>query len=392
MEGLNPELMKLAMEHFTMRNTQKSHAPKSGDNDIYGFPFEPAECFSTDPLEFEESAMRLQMEAIETFRLLSNANRHSPLFYKLSAELEKLVGLLGGVCITKAVLEHQEGKSFPMLDTLTTNWLREKAAFNFRKCYSSYMESMSHLLFNRNALSLSIRWAALDKRLIATGEKIEMIKAGKVKVDLSRKEEQAHQHAETLHEMKENTVPHRESEETASSGFSAKGRAFPVDRSAFSEPDQIPGSSEGSDCGELSAQNENVDTVQEIHTSDTGEKSAIRYDADDFRESGLIDNDEPHQCPDTPGKEKASSDREELCKEQNPARTGSRREILTPVYSDLYDDDYDDEDWPDDEDPMYDESEREYDRATLIRGLSEFSRDPDLMTKLFQRFTFTNPP
>lgn len=58
----------------------------------------------------------------------------------------------------------------------------------------------------------------------------------------------------------------------------------------------------------------------------------------------------------TPENQKTSSDRETLYEEQAPPLTESRREVLTPVYSDLYDDDYDNDDWPNDEDLLYDES------------------------------------
>ena len=47
------------------------------------------------------------------------------------------------------------------------------------------MESMSYVHFNQTALSLSTRWAALDRRLLATQEKIEKIKAGLIKVDVN---------------------------------------------------------------------------------------------------------------------------------------------------------------------------------------------------------------
>ena len=230
MEGINYEIMKMIDEHQQMRARQKANAPKLGEKDSYGFPFEPSDCFGTTTLGFLETAMKMQTQALETFRMLTNINRHSPLFYKMSSELEKLIGQLGSVCITQAVIEQREGQTFPTLEKLTIEWLREKVAFNFRKCYASYMESMSYVRFNQTALSLSTRWAALDRRLLATQEKIEKIKAGLIKVDVSEIKDTAKAPADPEAEQK----PH-EKKDTA---LPTEGRALSVDKAAVREWDQ----------------------------------------------------------------------------------------------------------------------------------------------------------
>lgn len=112
MDELNYEIMQMINEHQVLRSKQAENAQKLGDKDKYGFPFEPDDAINTNKLGFLETAMRLQTEANETFRFLRNINRHSPLFYKMSSELEKLVGQLGSICITKAVIEQQEGQTF----------------------------------------------------------------------------------------------------------------------------------------------------------------------------------------------------------------------------------------------------------------------------------------
>ena len=94
MDGLNYEIMQMINEHRVLRSKQAENAQKLGDKDKYGFPFEPDDAISTNKLGFLETAMRLQTEANETFRFLRNINRHSPLFYKMSSELEKLVPTL----------------------------------------------------------------------------------------------------------------------------------------------------------------------------------------------------------------------------------------------------------------------------------------------------------
>ena len=230
MEGINYEIMKMIDEHQQMRAKQKANARKMGEKDSYGFPFEPSDCFGTTTLGFLETAMKMQTQALETFRLLTNINRHSPLFYKLSSELEKLIGLLGSVCITKAVIEQRERQTFPTLEKLTIEWLREKVAFNFRKCYASYMESMSYVHFNQTALSLSTRWAALDRRLLATQEKIEKIKAGLIKVDVNVTKDNAKVPADPEAELNP-----REGKDTA---LPTEGRALSVDKAAVRESDQ----------------------------------------------------------------------------------------------------------------------------------------------------------
>ena len=231
MDELNYEIMHMINEHRVLRSKQAENAQKLGDKDKYGFPFEPDDAISTNKLGFLETAMRLQTEANETFRFLRNINRHSPLFYKMSSELEKLVGQLGSICITKAVIEQQEGQTFPMLGKLTIDWLREKTAFNFRKCYSSYMESIAFLSFNQSALSLSTRWAALDKRLLATQEKIEKIKEGKISIDLKPKDEKVKDQISTAQSQEQTPGASSDSENTASTAFSPKSHALPIDKS-----------------------------------------------------------------------------------------------------------------------------------------------------------------
>lgn len=250
MEGINYEIMKMIDEHQQMRARQKANARKMGKKDSYGFPFEPTDCFGTTTLGFLETTMKMQTQALETFRLLTNINRHSPLFYKMSSELEKLIGQLGSICITKAVIEQREGQSISLLENLTIEWLREKVAFNFRKCYASYMESMSYVYFNQTALSLSTRWAALDRRLLATQEKIEKIKAGLIKVDVNVIKDNAKVPADP--EAEQN--PH-EKKDTA---LPTEGRALSVDKTAVREWDQQEQTESVSSIEETDIPNEDV--------------------------------------------------------------------------------------------------------------------------------------
>lgn len=227
MEEVNTNIMNMIYNLQDLRMDQKENAAKMPNKDTYGFPFEPFDCFSTEPVTFLEKAMMLDSEAVDIFRQLRELNRHSPLFYQMSSDMEKIVSQLGSACITKAVIEQQGQNSESMnqlLNRLTIDHLREWAAFNLRKCFASYMESSSVLRYNKTALNLSLRWSALDKRLLATAERIEKIKSGEIKVDLTDKAE----------ELKKSVVPEKQTEkaEKHAAPLRDSGSALPVDKAA----------------------------------------------------------------------------------------------------------------------------------------------------------------
>ena len=168
---MTSDVLQIIDDLQRMQTKQQNDADDIG-RDSCGYAFEPFDAFSTKPLEFVETAMRLHIEALETFSMLRTLNRHSPLYYRLSGQFEKLLRQLGSCCITKAVIEKQENEPFELLQDLTIDTLREMTAFNFRKCFAAFMDSRCAGKFNTSAFDLSVRWSALDKRLIATDEKI----------------------------------------------------------------------------------------------------------------------------------------------------------------------------------------------------------------------------
>ncbi len=227
MDKLTPEIMQMIGNLREMNYRQKVNGTADAKTDKYGFAFEPYDAFSADPLDFLETSMRLEAETTELFSLVCKVNRHSPLFAGLSGQLEKAVSLLGGCCITKAVLEQQEGDIFELLEDLTVGSLRGMAAFNLRKCYAAFMESRAAGRFCPDAFSLSLRWAALDRRLQATADKIEKIKAGKIRIDLS--------------ENKLSAAPlndQSEDDERPAAALPAKGSALPIDKAAVREAEK----------------------------------------------------------------------------------------------------------------------------------------------------------
>ena len=134
MNEMTLETMDIIDGVRAMRKLQIKSAAKFGDKDKYGYEFEYPDSFGTDTLKFQETAMMLEVEANETFKIMREINRHSPLYFQMCAQLEKLISQLGSVCITKTVKEQQEGDTFKLLERLTIRRLREMTAFNFRKC------------------------------------------------------------------------------------------------------------------------------------------------------------------------------------------------------------------------------------------------------------------
>ena len=228
MEDFESDLMRMIADlHLNQKPQAKTADSELGGKDPYGYPYESFECFSMDPLGLPEAALNLYTEMQETFRYISRFNRHSPLFYKTAGKLEKLLSQLGSVCITGAVMEQQGRLGFGPIDGLTIDVLRSKTAFIFRKSCAAFMESIRAMHFNDDALDLSIRFFALDKRLQATDEKISLVRAGRIRVDLSSKEKnpetgpvvsQGQETAET---------------EKPAAALASAGRALPVDKTVI---------------------------------------------------------------------------------------------------------------------------------------------------------------
>lgn len=251
----------LMTRSWRMKNNGKADA----EADIYGYPFEPDNAISAEPLGFYESALRLKTEANELFGFIHKLNRHSPLFLKASSLMEKLIRQLGVCCITRAVLE-QEGNDFDLLEGLTISWLKRIAAFNVRKCYAAFMEDREMNRFHSAVLDLSIRWTALDKRLSATEEKIEKIKSGKIRADLPDK----------ALPLSEAGAPEAHPEQTSEMTSLASPRAFSVDRAALAETEKAsvsadftPGPDEAASASAPAAAGEPAEVSEEPGQADT---------------------------------------------------------------------------------------------------------------------------
>ena len=227
MNEITQEMLNVFDDLQRMQSGKEKNGIAEGAKDRYGYAFEPYDAFSTKPLEFAETALRLDIEAREMFAILRSVNRHSPLFYRLSGPFEKLISQLGSCCITKAVIEQRENDSFELLQYLTIDSLREMTAFQFRKCSAAFMDSRACGKINTEAFAFSVRWAALDKRLIATEEKIRSgkwsVAGGQQKLPVEG--DQLPVDGCRLPEKNEQTVAERD---LPVSAFAEKGRAFSV--------------------------------------------------------------------------------------------------------------------------------------------------------------------
>ena len=244
MEGMNMQVLDMIDQMmFRKFRIDNSKGPEP-EVDSLGFQFEPLNAYSDEPLGFLETTMRLQTEASVLFSRSRKLNHLSPLYAKAALRLERMIRALGSCCVTKAVLE-QEGRAFPMIEDVTVGWLRRMAAFSFRKCYAAFMDAHEAGAYNTAASDLSLRFSLLDKRLQATEEKIEKIRAGKVHVDLSVPAAPA------------GKAPERSGENGADAesaavvpAFPERAAACPVDKGALRElTERSAGPLPAEDCG-----------------------------------------------------------------------------------------------------------------------------------------------
>ena len=229
MEGMNMQVLDMIDEMMSRKFRMADRKGPEPEADRLGFPFEPLNAYSDEPLGFLETAMRLQTEAAVLFNRSRKLNHLSPLYTKAALQLERMIRALGSCCITKAVLE-QEGHTFPLIEDVTVGWLRQMAAFSFRKCYAAFMDAHEVGVYNTAASDLSLRFSQLDKRLQATEEKIEKIRAGKIRVVLS---EPAGLSAEAAEKTGE-----KDADGEGAAGvpaFREKASACPVDKGALRE-------------------------------------------------------------------------------------------------------------------------------------------------------------
>ncbi len=176
-------LMDADLSDPEVLRTLRKKAQKNASDINAAFEAESLECFSEDPLEFEEMAVVLREDLEDVYTLTGTFSRYSPDYPAACRILEKMIRRMGSYLVTKAVLE-QKGFSFPSLKDTGIRDLYSMVSFNFRKTHAAYLEGKQ----NKNCadlglLAMECRWVDLAEQLKATEEKIRLIHSGKVNID-----------------------------------------------------------------------------------------------------------------------------------------------------------------------------------------------------------------
>ena len=181
------------------------------------FPEESFEMYSEAPLEFEDMAASLREDLEEVYTLTGTLSRFSPDYPAACRILEKMIRRMGSYCMTKAVLE-QKGFEFPALKNLDLKDFYSMVSFNFRKTRAAYHDGKKQQdCADMGLLALECRWVDLAEQLKATGEKIRLIRSGKISADSMLERARMFQGEKGIRRSSSNT--------RAASG---KGRSLPV--------------------------------------------------------------------------------------------------------------------------------------------------------------------
>ncbi|MBQ4512136.1 MAG: hypothetical protein II969_04020 [Anaerolineaceae bacterium] len=201
-------------------------------------PLEKITDFSSDPISFEEMASAVFADIKQLEGLAVVKNRFSEAYLDISRRLEKGIAELASCAITKTVFE-QKGFRFAGLEKLTIPLLYSMLSFHFRKCHAAVQ---GYAFKNHQAwlqmLEMEMRWHNLAKRLKATEDKIQLIRAGKLNPDSIINK----LHADLNREK--TPAPKKEENNTPKALPSAQAAAFPMMgeflREAFPQKETVP--------------------------------------------------------------------------------------------------------------------------------------------------------
>ena len=200
---------------FMMYDDLRDRIRQGEEEDL---PNESFECFSEDPLTFEEMTAGMREDLEEVYAMTAAISRYSKDYPVLCRRLEQMIKRLGSCCVTKAVLE-QKGFEFPSLQDLNIRDLYCLVSFNFRKIRTAYHDSIKKKnCADPGLLELECRWVDLADRLKATEEKIRLIRSGKINTD--RMLERA--------SMFKDDSGIRRKQRNGQGAFSERGRSLPV--------------------------------------------------------------------------------------------------------------------------------------------------------------------
>ncbi len=201
-------------------------------------PLEKITDFSSDPISFEEMASAVFADIKQLEGLAVVKNRFSEAYLDISRRLEKGIAELASCAITKTVFE-QKGFRFAGLEKLTIPLLYSMLSFHFRKCHAAVQ---GYAFKNHQAwlqmLEMEMRWYNLAKRLKATEDKIQLIRAGRLNPDSIINK----LHADLNREK--TPAPKKEENNTPKALPSAQAAAFPMMgeflRETFPQKETVP--------------------------------------------------------------------------------------------------------------------------------------------------------
>ncbi|MBR6089722.1 MAG: hypothetical protein IKP86_07300 [Anaerolineaceae bacterium] len=148
-----------------------------------GLPLEEPDMSYYEPLSFEEMAEALTHDVLRLNDYAAIQNRFSESYLDISRQLEKGISELASLCVTRAVFE-KKGVRFTMLDDLKLDICAGIIRYHFRKSHDAAQKTeIQNQKFWKQMVDMETRWYHLAKRIEATGDRIGLIRSGKISVD-----------------------------------------------------------------------------------------------------------------------------------------------------------------------------------------------------------------
>ena len=147
-----------------------------------GLPLEAFDSAFCTPVDLEKILHTLWHDLHDLNNYATITNRYSENYLSLSRELENLIRKAGSLCLTREVLK-QQGCFVSCPDVLNIPTLTTIAGYHFNKAHAAVAGTgLRNIRFYLGMLGQETRLAALICRLKATGDKIRLIREGKLEV------------------------------------------------------------------------------------------------------------------------------------------------------------------------------------------------------------------
>ena len=148
-----------------------------------GLPLEEPDMSYYEPLSFEEMAEALTHDMMRLNDYAVIKNRFSESYLDISRLLEKGISELASLCVTREVFE-KKGVRFTKLDDLRLDLFAGIIRYHFRKSHDAAQKTeIQNQTFWKQMVEMETRWYHLAKRIEATGNRIDLIRSGKISAD-----------------------------------------------------------------------------------------------------------------------------------------------------------------------------------------------------------------